>query len=647
MLKTETKNLTFEIDESGSHAEFAMQGNALKNGDFWRLILDDGLRTEIPVFSRSQCGTVRTQKNGLVIEYDSLVSEYGDRYDIHMQIIVEKQGEVLAFTPTVENHANVRVNECFCPLVCFDGIAGERAKDVLYMPYGLGQRTQDPYSLMESRTKAYYDHNEYETFWHLHYPQASMCWMGIESGDKFLYVSRQDEKMRCCFLTVRHTIHMRDLMLGIVHLPMARTGERLTFAPTVVGLLDGDWREGAKNYRAFAENTFYHPVQKAEWVQQMTGFQRVIMRSQYGEDYYTPDDLPAMYEAGRKYGIDTLFLFAWWKEGMDKNYPEYNEPYPGAYKKLRENIRKVQEMGGHVILEMNCHFIDPQTEFFKQYADEVTVKDIHGNHVHRAFVYPGFGEFNAFYGARTFSVCCSGTQRWRDQLMKQLELLNSFDADCLFADCYGAAPTQPCFDARHEHGNRIDEEWAGRRKFYDSAVAYCKRQNKVLGAEIATDIAASYAQFLHGLFNIDLEPDSKQYPAMFRYTFPEVVTTSRGIRCPEGNFEQQLKLSCLYGLRYDAELYTCRACLDRDEKYARMIGECTSLMKEYAQYLLQGTFTVEDTSPLPCGVRRAEYIGTDKTSKLMVLYNATKADAVVEGEVLPANAFRFKQSKRK
>lgn len=67
-----------------------------------------------------------------------------------------------------------------------------------------------------------YLHNEYETSWRLHYPQCSMCWLGIESGDKFLYVARLNEQIRACFLTVRHTIHGDDLMPCVVHLPMAR-----------------------------------------------------------------------------------------------------------------------------------------------------------------------------------------------------------------------------------------------------------------------------------------------------------------------------------------------------------------------------------------------------------------------------------------
>ena len=73
MTELRTKNLAFRVNDTGAAAEFAMQDNALKNGDFWRLILDDGLRTEIPVFSRRQRGTVRRQGQGLVIEYDGLL----------------------------------------------------------------------------------------------------------------------------------------------------------------------------------------------------------------------------------------------------------------------------------------------------------------------------------------------------------------------------------------------------------------------------------------------------------------------------------------------------------------------------------------------------------------------------------------------
>ena len=51
-----TPNMAFEIDDDASNARFACPRNTAKDKDFWRLILDDGARTEIPVFSYAQKG---------------------------------------------------------------------------------------------------------------------------------------------------------------------------------------------------------------------------------------------------------------------------------------------------------------------------------------------------------------------------------------------------------------------------------------------------------------------------------------------------------------------------------------------------------------------------------------------------------------
>jgi hypothetical protein len=90
------------------------------------------------------------------------------------------------------------------------------------------------------------------------------------------------------------------MMLGIDHFPMARPGERLVLPSTVIGWLKGDWREGSKIYRRFADENFYRVPEKARWVEELTGWQRVIMRSQYGEDYFTAEDLPELYRIGAK-----------------------------------------------------------------------------------------------------------------------------------------------------------------------------------------------------------------------------------------------------------------------------------------------------------------------------------------------------------
>ncbi len=639
--------LTFEVNEEANRAAFVLDGKESTKSaeaDFWRLILDDGLRTEIPVISAQQKGRVTERDGALVIEYDKLVSEYGDEYDVYFKITVECADGLLRFTPYIENRQEARVNECFCPLADFTELFGEKSKDVIYMPNGLGTRVTDPWTHMESMTRNYYAHDDREAFWHLPYPRATMGWFGIESDGKFLYVGRHDDRFRFCFMTVKHRIHSTpsNLMLGIDHLPMAKKGECLELPSSTIGVIDGGWRAAADYYRAWADATFFRVVEKEKWVREMTGWQRIIMRSQYGEDYYKASDLPRVYLEGAKRGIHTIFLFAWWKEGMDRNYPIYTEPYEGAWAELKENIAKVREMGGRVILECNCHFLDPHTDYYKEFGEELVILDINGNEYRPSFVYPGRGELRAAYGSHQFPIVCAGTQRWRDQFASQFKLMNDeMQPDCLFADCYGGCPHQPCFNTRHDHGNRVDQEWIYHRMIFEDAEKYCAEQGKVFAAEVVTDIAASYTQFIHGLVNVDFQIKSSQFPALFRYTFPEVITTERGIRCPEGDYFKQLKYSLCYGVRLDAELYVCRADLGRDEKYAEAIAFYTEHLDKYGEFYYYGSFTVLDTGELPYYIKRTEYYDADGSRVMRVLYNASRDTQSACGVTLAPDEMRY------
>jgi len=645
-MKLITKNLTFTLNDNAVDPRYFILGEDVtaEGADFWRLILDDGMKTEIPVFSHAQSGFIEKTEGGYAAVYEGIVSDYGDRYDITFRLEMEARGELIRFTPVItNNHEGVRVNECFCPMTDVVKVAGEKKSDVLYMPVGLGERAVNPWAKMQSLNASFYNHNEFETVWHQHYPQGSMSWCGVESNGKFLYTAQYDGKIRCCFISARQKIKSNpyDLMLCLDRFPMARYGETVTLASGVVGVLDGDWRSGAKEYRAYADREFYKIPEKAEWVKNMTGWQRIIMRSQYGEDYFKPEDLPFLYKTGMKYGINTLFLFAWWKAGMDRNYPHYEEPYEGAWAALKENIDEIRKLGGRVILECNCHFLDPTGEFYKQFGEEVKIVDINGNEVRPSFAYPGYGEFRVKYGNKQFPVACSCTERWRNQVLSQIALMDELGADCLFADCYGAAPTQPCFNDKHEHGARVDEDWVGKRKFFAAAEKYAYEHGKVLATEITTDIASSYNQFVHGWFNQDFNHKSDYFPAMFRYTFPEVITTNRGVRCAEGEFDMQLKFALIMGVRYDAELFVCRTHLDSCPEYAEVIKFCTDFMQEHREFVMDGTFTMTDVSPLPACVKHSEFISASGDKLMKIWLNTADHEVSVNGKGLKSGEIYY------
>lgn len=638
--------LEFRIGSDASGAAYVIDGrtsDALVGAEFWRLILDDGLKKEIPVLSNVQKGKVRKDGDALIIEYDSLLSDYGDTYPVRFSIKVETVGGLLRFTPSVENNdSKVRVNECFCPMADFKTLGGDKKDDVLYWPKGPGARYADPWELMESKAPAYYSHDEYETFMNLIYPRASMSWYGVETSGGFLYIARYDPEMRYCFLSVRHRIHDENLCFCVDHFPMAMPGESLQMPPTVIGMLDGDWRDGAKTYRSWADANFFKVPEIYPWIKNLTGFQRIIMRSQYGLDYYTPKDLPEMYKAGAKYGIHTLFLFAWWKGGMDRGYPYYEEAYPGAFKDLADNIKKVQDMGGRVILECNCHFLDPQVDYYEKFGHEVEILDINGDPLAKYFGYNGRGELRETFGQKLFYLACSGTQRWRDQLMGQIRMLAGFGADCLFADCFGFCPFQPCFNKAHDHGNRVDQEWLYHRMFFSEARDYSYANGRVFATEGVTDIAGAYCQFMHGNIAADFKIKTDDYPQMFAYTFPELIFTERNIYSSDGRFDRQLRNALTMGARLDAQLWVCRADISKDPKYAEMIGWYTSKLNEHGDFFYDGRFTVIDRSPLPYYIKRTEWLSADGSKVMRVLYNATdKTTSKYCGVTLGPDEVRF------
>ena len=98
--------MTFEINDQANRAAFILDEKPearSADADFWRIIIDDGLRTEIPVVSAQQKGRVSECDGKLIIEYDKLLSEYGDTYDVYFRITVEVIDGLLRFTPFIEN----------------------------------------------------------------------------------------------------------------------------------------------------------------------------------------------------------------------------------------------------------------------------------------------------------------------------------------------------------------------------------------------------------------------------------------------------------------------------------------------------------------------------------------------------------------
>ena len=640
-------NLIFTIDENAGKACFSGKGYQQAPGaSFWRMLLDDGFYLEMPALSLEQTGRASMNGDEMVIAYDHIEAR-GKSLDISLAIRVQRAGNLLSFTAQITNHEkSIRVNEFACPFMQVSELNGSRENDRLYLPDGLGLRVPDPWNNLRTWHSQYMDGDETEVVRSMYYPEASMAWMAVESGDQVLYIGRHDPQIHGTVMQAGCSPYGKDprLSLRFVHLPMALEGETVSIPPVCVGLLPGDWMTASRIYRAWADQAFFTPTKPQQWIRSMNGWQRLILRSQYGDDYYLPEDLPALYEEGARHGINSLFLFGWWDTGMDNGYPEYPISESRA-KALKENIAKVRAMGGHVILVCNANFIDADTEYGRKYGQSRTQLDRRGHARFRKCCYSPVSatrSMKMFSDSPFFLYPCSGSAQWRKTLISQCDMLKAYEPDCIFYDCYGIEPNGFCFNPDHEHGNRVDQEWLYKRGVLQAVKDSCG-QDYVFATEQVTDIAAAYTQFIHGCRG-SFEPDSPYlFPHMFRQTFPEVITTNRGARDSRPGFERNLRFSFVMGLRYDVEIYRCRRGVESEPPYAEEVSSLNALRQKYADYMIEGQFDVSGMPSLPDQVYGAQYLSADRRRKLTVLWNGAAQAVNVLGKVIPANGIDFSE----
>lgn len=628
--------LKFQISENADRIRWSCEGTPLcnrPNADFWRLMADDGYYIEMQIKSSDQRGTCTRQGNVTTVHYDSLVSDSGRRLDISLTLRMTELADRIVFDSEIYNRDPVaRANELEYPYVELSQLCGERCDDVLIRPRGLGERIFNPWAALESAHTEYMSSDYYDIKATLVYPRpATMSWVGIQSADKFLYVGRHDERARaCCILNSIAPRGSKEKYLAsaICQYPFVRPGERISPAPVVVTLGEGDWRIGSDIYGEFARSTYYTPTVPREWVKNMTGWQRVILRHQFGEIFWRYEDLPRLYLEGKQYGLDTLLVFGWWRGRFDNGYPHYEpDDELGGAEGLRAAIARVRELGGHVILYNNGILIDKKTDFYREHASAAARIDIDGNEYEDHYKFENNGTVLRNYGYKSFVDACQATDAWHDVLVANGRQKLSFAPDSIFFDQIGGR-SKLCFNPAHKHGYRPDDEMFCRRENLRDLRRLCGPE-QALGTECIGDATSCLVDYIHGCdFGnsyrmLKNSPTKGQFPQMFRRTFPEIIMTNRHLHdCREG-FRDDLNHAFITGCRFDVAIYRCRkASIAQLPEYADYLAHILALKEQYHKFFYGGRFVCDTELALPAGVKYYEYLAEDG-ERMFALWNDT------------------------
>ena len=617
------------------------------DADFWRLHLDFcqvGKNNELGVYSHMQTpDSICREGDTLTVRYDSLLAEDGVTYPISLTLTVREADGALEYAAQINNRSKVRINELQYPFFELAYSAEQSKNDILYLPMGLGQRMTDPLAYTQ-KAHTEYMAADYKNVWHHHaYPgQLTMPWICLQNGNHTLALSRRDEICRITgFVLGTGPREERDtrLILTVSSYPAVIPGELLTLGGYRLAVYDTDWREEADSYRAWSNRTYLADVidgdsriRRKASIKPLHGWQRIILKHQYGEIFHTYHDLPRIYREGAKYGIRMILLFAWWQEGMDNGYPNYQpDEALGGADALREAIREINTLGGKVVLYANGHIIDVNTDYYRNEGWKYTMKNIEMQEYREYYKFSNNGTMLRFGGLKTFVGACHGTPQWRSKVEELAHRHLDLGSNGTFFDQLSCG-FRLCFDRSHDHGNRIDVDPQFR---VDTVKRICKlvNEDQWFGSEWASDRISPLLDFTHGC-GTGTSLKEGVYPYIYRYTFPEVLTSNRLAHDEKAIYRRELNYAFIHGMLFDVSLYRGRIdVMDGCPNYSALIKKLTDLRERYLDFFTDGTYDLPKIE-LPHGIHGVQYALGGR--KILALWNDSHEDCTLCGTTVPA-----------
>ncbi|HML49674.1 MAG TPA: hypothetical protein PKE04_23300, partial [Clostridia bacterium] len=224
----------------------------------------------------------------------------------------------------------------------------------------------------------------------------------------------------------------------------------------------------------------------------------------------------------------------------------------------------------------------------------------------------------------------------------------SFGPDGMLYDQIGGMPAYPCFDESHPHLHSKPSlsYTQGRLKLLDAIRGRAKGHADFgFMSEHITDLYSQYLDVIHGIgadpsapgslarvaTADERGPEMVNFPALFRYCFPETMITLRNPRpylAPRA-----VNYAFLFGFKYEMELrYLDDQSFVREGKHADWkdyAAKVTALRLRHKDLLLRGKY--RDEAGLVNGnprVTAAAYVGEDGAAGIALWNDTDKAQAV-------------------
>ena len=629
------------LDGSLMSLKNEITGHDYAGGDLlWRLYYDSKQEKEIQILGSEQKPEVTCEGNVITLRYDSL-SAHGKTLDMQVVLTVALEEDKVRFGSTlVNNEAHTVLRELHYPLVHGAKLPADHK---LYTSEAGGKLFDNPLKTVSKVQSSPYKRPE-QIFRQRDVKYGYKVFMncfGLFGENQGLYFGSHDDTFQDTWHGLRayrdeNGVH-DVLEFGFFKYPHCFAGETWSCNANVVSPYNGTWHVASDIYRRWAD-TWWDYKQAPQWLRELKSWQRVIFKHQYGEYFFKyPDMNGVVDQAGQSVGCNGLFLFGWWNEGMDNGNPDYSpDESQGGDAALKEEIAKYQAAGNHLLLYYNGKLIDRESRFYKSgMGSKVCRHDNTGSEILERYKFTGQGTWLGEYDQRTFAVATMMDPEWNKVLCKLQDRAYDMGAHSVFFDQLGYIEGESTnwdnsreFPVPDVYGIKKRAECLKmlRERYQEKAPEFA------LGAEGTVDALCHCCHYTHGYPAND---GPERWLRFFRYTFPEIVYTDRGLR-DDVDVPRHVNYTVLDGQRNDIEIYRCRGIISDTPVYQAYLKQVNDIKERYKECLLLGTY--KDIFGFTCSndMLDARAFVSEDGGKMVVavahqdMKNAAKMSAVIE-----------------
>ena len=543
-----------------------------KDGPVWAVTMQniEDNKREAVIDNNGNDPEVIKVNNGFKLVYKQLYLD-GKIWDVSLELLFSVHAEAFNVTGSLVNNEKGWVVTGFTgPVV--NGIEANLDKFPLLMPCGLGQKfvktptLKEPVDKVSLKGALVWEFNKAVSSYELksHYPSrfATMQWCSLSGENGGFYFGSHDKAHGSKHFRIRYKPDDNSLGFAFSHDLACAPGESWEIPSQIMYPYSGSWHKAADFYRNWFNTSITLP-DVPKWAQNASGWMLTIMKQQNNEIMWDYNSLEELCKISEERGLDIIGLFGWTFGGHDRFYPDYDpDPAMGGREALVKALKTIRERGKRSIIYANGQLIDQNgTTYWGEKGKFITVQKRDGT-----LDYQKWHKYTDA-PARFHGMACLGCEEWYERMLGLALQANDLGADGILYDQLAVTAPKFCYALDHGHSVPAVVYEGDRYRLLNRIANYMKTINPdfVIMTEGLCDAVLGSVTYFHGYENGAYVPLQEEfssrlngsaptfiYPEMFKYTFPEVLTTYRN-PAPVNN-RLILNYATVYGLRSELEV---------------------------------------------------------------------------------------------